>query len=56
MNRLLIFSGMIAGGYIGWWAGDYFGFGVMATFLVGSLGSLVGVYIAWKFGRDYLDR
>jgi hypothetical protein len=55
MSRLLIFIGMIAGGYVGWWAGDYLGFGLMATFLVSSFGSVAGVFLAWKIGRDFLD-
>ena len=55
MNRLLIFIGMILGGYIGWWAGDYIGLGLMGTFLVSVLGTVAGVYVAWKVGEDYLD-
>ena len=48
MNRLLMFVGMTLGGYVGWWAGDYVGFGIMGTFLVSSLGSIAGVYLAWR--------
>ena len=55
MNRLLMFVGMTLGGYIGWWAGDLMGFGLMATFLVSSLGSFVGIYAAWRVLRDYLS-
>jgi len=55
MNRLPIFIGMIVGGYVGWWLGDYIGFGLMATFLVSSLGSAAGVYVAWKLVRTFLD-
>jgi hypothetical protein len=54
MNRLLILTGMTAGGYVGWWAGDYFGLELMTTFLVSSLGSIVGICMAWKAGRVYL--
>jgi len=55
MTRLLIFIGMIVGGYVGWWVGDYFDIGLMMTFLVSSLGSAAGVYLGWKLGRDYFD-
>ena len=54
MNRLLMFIGMIVGSYLGWWLGDYFELGLMATFLVSTLGSAVGVYVAWRIMRDYL--
>lgn len=55
MYRLLIFVGMTVGGYVGWWAGEYLGFGLMTTFAVSSLGSIVGVYLGWRVARDYLD-
>ena len=55
MNRLLIFIGMTVGGYVGWWAGDYLDLGLMATFLVSSLGSAVGIYVVWRIMRDYLS-
>lgn len=54
MNRTLIFVGMTLGGYVGWWAGDYVGLGLMGTFMVSSLGSVVGVYLAWRIMRDFL--
>jgi len=53
MSRLLFFVGMTLGGYVGWWAGEYFGMGIMMTFLVSTLGSAVGVYVAWRIMRDY---
>ena len=55
MNRLLMFVGMTLGGYVGWWAGDYVGLGLMGTFLVSSLGSLAGVYLAWRIMENYLE-
>ena len=55
MNRLLTFIGVTVGGYIGWWAGDYVGLGLMGTFLVSSVGSMVGIYVAWRIMRDYLS-
>ncbi len=55
MTRFLIFIGLIVGGYLGWWIGEYFEFGLSATFLVSSLGSVAGVFLGWKVGRDYFD-
>jgi len=55
MYRLLIFIGMTLGGYVGWWAGEYVGLEFMGTLFVSTLGSAVGVYLAWKIDRYYLD-
>jgi len=54
VNRLLMFVGNSAGGYVGWWAGDYLGFGLMGTFVVSTLGSLIGIFVAWRVLVDYL--
>jgi uncharacterized membrane protein len=55
MNRMLIFVGVILGGYVGWWAGDYLGLGLLATFLVSTIGSIAGLYLAWRIAREYFD-
>ena len=55
MTRLLMFVGMTVGGYIGWWAGDAMGFGLMGAFLVSGVGSLAGIYVAWWVLTNYLD-
>ena len=55
MNRLVMFVGMTIGGYLGWWAGEAMGFGLMGTFLVSTLGSLAGIYLAWRVLVNYLD-
>jgi hypothetical protein len=55
MYRLLMYIGMILGGYIGWWAGDYVGLGLMSTFLVSTFGSMAGLYLAWRITTDYLE-
>jgi hypothetical protein len=54
MNRLIIFIGMTLGGYVGWWAGESCGLELMGAFLVSSVGSVAGVYVAWRIGRDHL--
>jgi hypothetical protein len=55
MTRLLMFIGMTVGSYAGWWAGESMGFELMGTFLISSLGSLIGVFVAWKVLTDYLS-
>jgi hypothetical protein len=55
MNRLLVFLGMTLGGYLGWWAGEALAFGLMGTLLVSSLGSIAGIFGAWKIVRMFLD-
>jgi hypothetical protein len=50
-----MFIGMTIGGYIGWWAGDCLGCGLMGAFIISSLGSLVGIYVVWRVLTDYLS-
>jgi len=51
MMKLCIFAGTTIGGYVGWFLGDRFGFGV--AFVLSSVGSLVGVYAGWKLGMHF---
>ena len=51
--KLLIFVGLNVGGYIGWELGEPHG--IMAAFLVSSLGSALGVIAGWKLARHYLE-
>ena len=51
MKKFLIFLGMTAGGWVGWALTERFG--IMTAFIVSSLGSLVGVVLAWKLGRQW---
>ena len=55
MIRSMMFIGMTLGGYLGWWAGDSIGLGLMGIFLVSSLGSLAGVFLAWWITTTYLE-
>jgi hypothetical protein len=50
-----MFIGMTVGGSVGWWAGDYFDFGLMTTFWISSLGGAIGAYVAWRIMTDYLS-
>jgi hypothetical protein len=52
---MLTFIGMTVGGSVGWWAGEYVGFERMGTFIISSLGSLVGIYVVWKVMGDYVS-
>jgi hypothetical protein len=55
MTRTLMFMGTTIGGYVGWWAGETLGFDLMGTFLMSSLGTLIGIFAAWKVSVDYLS-
>lgn len=55
MNKIMFFLGTTLGGYLGWWAGESMGFDLMGTFLVSSVGSIAGIYAAWRIIVDYLD-
>jgi membrane protein YqaA with SNARE-associated domain len=44
---------MTVGGWIGWWLAERFG--IMTAFIVSTLGSLVGVIVGWRIGREYFD-
>lgn len=43
-----MFIGMTVGGYVGWWAGDCFGFDLMGEFLFSSVGSILGIVVVWR--------
>ncbi len=55
MYRMMTLIGITLGGWVGWWAGDYVGLGLMGTFLVSSLGSFAGLYVAWRIVVGYLE-
>ncbi len=50
--KFLIFIGLNVGGYAGWVLGEPMG--IMAAFLISSLGSFLGVIAGWKLARHYL--
>lgn len=51
--KLCIFVGMSVGSWAGWALGE--SGGVMTAFLVGGVGSLVGVYLGWRAARALLE-
>lgn len=51
-----MFVGTTVGGYLGWWIGESMGFGFMGAFFVSAIGSLVGIYVAWRILVDYLGQ
>jgi hypothetical protein len=50
-----MFLGMTIGGYVGWWAGEAMGLELMGALAISTIGSLAGVYVAWKLLTDYLS-
>lgn len=53
MNRLCIFVGMIVVGYVGWFAGDAMGLDLFGSFMTSGAGSIIGVWLGWKFAQRY---
>ena len=51
MNRLLNLIGMTAGGWLGWWIGAFFS--LFTAFVIGMVGTGVGLYAAQRFTRQY---
>jgi hypothetical protein len=41
-------------GYLFWWAAEALGCGLVSSFVISGLGSLVGVWVAWKFHRHFI--
>ena len=52
MNRLLFLLLSSLGGWLGWMAGERVGF--MTAVVLSALGSILGIYAAWRVIRDYL--
>ncbi|MEO7600262.1 MAG: hypothetical protein ABIV50_15110 [Opitutus sp.] len=53
MNKLCIFVGTLVGGYGGWYAGEALGLGFGWCYAISGVGSIVGVYLGWKFARRF---
>ena len=53
MKKLLGITGATLGGWIGWWIGAHVG--IMTAFMVGTICSGAGLYIALRLMRNYLE-
>lgn len=53
MTKLCIFAATTILGYVGWALGDAVGLGFGGSFVVSSIGSLVGVWVGWKVARRF---
>jgi hypothetical protein len=51
--KLLIFVSLNVFGALGWWLGEPYG--VMTAFLLGAVGSVLGVYLGWLAARRLLE-
>ena len=51
MNKLLAFFGMTIGGWLGWALGSPMG--LFAAFILGIVGTGVGLYFGRKVANDY---
>jgi len=53
LNLHELFIGATIGGWVGWWLGERFG--IMTAFILSTLGSLGGVILGWRIGRNYFS-
>ena len=53
MHRLLDLLAIMVGGWIGWLAGSWAG--VLVGCVTSAIGSGLGLYLARRFERDYLE-
>lgn len=53
MEKLCIFIGVTALGWVGWWIGAKVG--IMTAFTLSGVGSILGVYAGWRIHRDFLS-
>jgi len=51
--KLCIFVGMNIGGAVGWWLGEFVGFGT--AFIASGVGSILGIYGGWRVAREWLQ-
>lgn len=51
MGKLLAFLGMTVGGWVGWALGQRFG--LFAAFILGIVGTGVGLYAGRRIASDY---
>jgi hypothetical protein len=51
MRKALTFMGATVGGYVGWYAGAPVGF--MTAFILGMVGTGLGMYLAVRVARNY---
>ncbi|HVU36008.1 MAG TPA: hypothetical protein VHE61_21385 [Opitutaceae bacterium] len=53
MMKLSIFAGTTILSYVFWYLGSLVGFQFVGCFLLSGVGSIVGVWAGWKFGRRF---
>ena len=53
MKKICLLTCITIFSWIGWWLGDRFG--MIAAYLVGFAGSLVGVYVGCRINQDYMS-
>lgn len=51
MEKLLVFLGLSAGGWIGWEVGARFG--LFAALFLGVIGTAAGLYVGRRIARNY---
>jgi hypothetical protein len=51
--KVIIFISLNVFGALGWWIGEPYG--IMTAFVLGGVGSIVGVYLGWLAARRLLE-
>ena len=54
MSRTLLMVGATAGGWFGWWLGEYIG--LMTAFSLSVVGTALGVYASRRIVTDWLNQ
>jgi membrane protein YqaA with SNARE-associated domain len=49
----MIFIGSALGGWVGWALTERFG--IMTAFIASTVGSVAGIVLGWRIGRDYFS-
>ena len=55
MTKLLVLISSTIGGGVGWWVGEALGGGIMGAFIVGMVGTGLGIYVARRIADHYID-
>jgi hypothetical protein len=53
MNKLCIFAGTTIFGYVFWFLGDAAGLDFVWSFILSGVGSILGVFVGWKFAQRF---
>jgi len=53
MKKIISFSGMMLGSYLGWWLGGKVG--LVTAFMLSTIGAGVGLYVARRYAKNLME-